>query len=150
MHVQLLRFDRVFSVVRHHTQWGKWTQFGFEFDGLRVGQASVYGHPTIPIGIELNVATPKKGDWQSICGWKRAGTSEVFVDHEQSGIAATSVLFTAFLLFVGFMYIANFSTLNSGQHIFFVLCSASTATVLALELRRSLRIRRAEKVLRSS
>ncbi len=113
MYVQLLRFDRVFSVVRHYTQWGKWTQFGFECGDLKVGQASVYGHPALPVGVELNVATPKKGDWQNICGWKIAGTTEVSVDHEQSGLAATSVLFIAFLLFVGFMYFANFSSLNA-------------------------------------
>ncbi len=149
MYVQLLRFDRVLSVVRHYTTWGKWTQFGFEFGDLKVGQASVYGHPPIPVGVELNVATPEKGDWQNICGWKIVATNEVSVDHEQSGLAATSVLFTAFLLFLGFMYFANFSSLTAGLHAFFLFCGTSTAAVLALDMRRSLRIRSAEKALRS-
>jgi hypothetical protein len=147
MYLHRLRFDRVFSVSRHHTKWGKWTQFGFESGAIKVYGASVYGHPDIPANVELDIAVPRASDWKNISGWSIITTGEVVVAKELSGFSATAVLFVAFLLTMAVLYLSRFPDLNMGQHLWFALALLGVSSVFIFDLRRSFRIRAAYRVL---
>jgi hypothetical protein len=151
MHIQRVRFDRVFSVVRHHTRWGKWTEFGFESGPLKVYQASVYGHPIIPEHVELAVAVPQASDWKNIIGWSNLKTGELVIESElSSGIAAIGILLIAFWLTMAILYLTRVPDLNVGQHFVFLFGLIGASFVAALYLRRSFRIRAAGKALADS
>jgi hypothetical protein len=150
MQTQTITFDRFFSVVRHHANWGKWTCFGFEAAGTKVYHAEVYGHPPLVAGMPLRLAVLKEGDWKNICGWKDLTTGQVVVENGRSEVVFLLVLWTAFICMMISICFLRPQESSLGQQSFVGILIAAYTLIFIRRIQHGLRKMAARRVLASA
>lgn len=79
MHAERIKFDRVFDIQRRTRARSSrpFTEFSFEHGGRKRYAVLVPGWPRLVPGDVLTVVLKKKGNWQTVSGWKNHTTGQL-------------------------------------------------------------------------
>lgn len=140
MHVERIRFDRVFDVQERPKE------FSFEEGGWPVYGVSALGLGIPREGATYAVAFHERGNWETVVGWRDLSTSKVAL--RRSSLAAI----TQPLPFVGPLLPGVFAVADSpgASKVFLSLAAVVLLGAVAYAGRAVARNRRADKAMRDA
>lgn len=85
MHIQIVRFSRVFDLEKGSSKFRSFTQFGFELEETSIDWAYVHLHADLAAGRKLALAILKPNSWRQIYGVADCESGKLYVERGALG-----------------------------------------------------------------